>query len=123
MVDDGFGSPFTYGIRSMIVDAEGRLVCGTASNFFIVDLLNSPELLAQFKPGELQECLIKCLGQEGYQCLMEKLLECDWKGKCDPWIGCEVFGSDYVIPEPLSMSLLATGAIGLLLRRRRIARV
>ena len=40
IVDDGFGVPFTYGIRNMIVSGD-RLLIGTASNFFVPDTSTS----------------------------------------------------------------------------------
>ena len=40
VVEDGFGAPFTYGIRNMLV-SDRRLFVGTASNFFVPDLATS----------------------------------------------------------------------------------
>ena len=58
MVDDGFGVPFTYGIRCMAVSGQ-QLVVGTATNFMIPDFQTSlyedvqfEELLAVLYEGD-----------------------------------------------------------------------
>jgi hypothetical protein len=114
VVDDGFGSKFTYGIRSMIIDADGRLVCGTASSFFMVDLC--AELQKQGMGQEqIYGMLIEGMGKDEADSIMAKLCEAD----CGNWIGCEVYASDQFIPEPATMTLLLGCGLPLVLRRRR----
>jgi hypothetical protein len=113
VMDDGFGSPFTYGIRTLMVNDEDQLICGTASNFFLVDLLNDPALAAIDREA-LQQSLVALLGPQGAAQLLAYL--------SDPasrdWIGCEVYAISPT-PEPASLLLICAGTVPLLLLRRR----
>lgn len=41
LVPDGFGSPFTYGFRTLVAGSDGRLYIGTASHFMLPDMRSS----------------------------------------------------------------------------------
>jgi len=114
VIDDGFGSPFTYGIRTMIVNDEGRLVCGTASNFLVVDLLSELNRCG-VSQKELYLCLADAMGE---QCAAALLTELGAVRSGD-WIGCQVYASDQIIPEPATLTLLVAGGLVPLLKRRR----
>ncbi len=85
---DGFGSPFTYGIRTMLVSESGDLICGTASNLMLPDPFNNPAL-ADIDPQVIRRVLTAHLGE---------FEPCPYLERCGvppcgkrAWIGCEVY--------------------------------
>lgn len=119
LVDDGFGKPFTYGFRSMLV-ADNRLFVGTASNFFIPDFNSS-----LYKPymGYLNDYLSGLLNSTNldYSDLERHLKELfDSNG---PFIGTEVWASArQPVPEPATILLFGIGLAGIAGYRRRHAK-
>ncbi len=114
LMDDGFGSKYTYGIRSMVA-TDDILYMGTASNFF---LTNPFELLEQLKflMGDvvLTEEQMAMLSQFSH--LFEKLgayFEGDW-------IGTEIYAyRGHSVPEPSTVLLMGIGFLGLAVCTRR----
>jgi hypothetical protein len=117
--DDGFGSPFTYGMRVML-EWENRLVVGTASNLFVPDLSADP----YFTPEMSLAHVVEVLGDRGDQQLARMVAAfADMDGgqatlaDLSPYIGFEVFASE-VVPLPAGVVLLASGLVGLAGYRR-----
>jgi hypothetical protein len=113
VVDDGFGSPFTYGFRNMVV-SDGRLYVGTASNFLIYDpktleFLTMEEFQRYFQLGDVQI---------DWQCILS-LLDGFIGGLQGNWIGTQVWASSQPVPEPSTMFLIGCGLAGLVAWRKR----
>lgn len=105
LMDDGFDSRFTYGIRNILA-TEDTLYFGTASNFFIYDPDEwGPELAALIANLELTEeelaRVYAFMGKIGSH------FEGDW-------IGTEVYGLTHSapVPEPSTVLLLGLGMVG-----------
>jgi len=123
LVDDGFGSMFTYGFRTMTV-SDDRLFVGTASNFFIPDpqaLLNyleNPQNAGQI--SQMVENILASWGIENPDVItidvdaLRQMLE-GYVGS--NWIGCEVYASN--VPEPSTLVLLCFAFLTLAGIRRK----
>lgn len=112
VVNDGFGSPFNYGFRTMTV-ADSRLIVGTASNMMI------PE------PSTLIPYLDTLLGNiDGVD--IDALSAHLASISTDNWIGAEVWavehGSQAPVPEPATILLLGIGLAGLAKFRNRFSK-
>ncbi|MEM9710161.1 MAG: hypothetical protein AAF871_15390 [Pseudomonadota bacterium] len=128
--DNGFDTPFTYGIREL-VDWQGNLTAGTASNLFVPDLLNSPYpeyvdmALDEFLNAMQTELptMMALLGDAGMSDQqMARLL--GWgQGKggfgLPPYKGFEVYSAPSIIPLPAGLVLLLSGLLTLPVLRRR----
>ena len=112
LMDDGFGSMYTYGIRSMVA-TEDTLYMGTASNFFMYDP-------TEFIGGLLGDVDLRPEQMELFYGLFADIgayFEGDW-------IGTEVYAyHGQPVPEPSTVVLLGLGLLGLAsLSRRRFLR-
>jgi hypothetical protein len=110
VMDDGFGSPFNYGIRTMTVTSDNRLVMGTASNMMIPD----PLILDSFLTGILGN--IDGVDVAALSAHLASISQSNW-------IGAEVWatenGSQAPVPEPATILLLGIGLAGLAKFRNR----
>ncbi|MDJ0722268.1 MAG: PEP-CTERM sorting domain-containing protein [Desulfobacterales bacterium] len=108
LMDDGFGSKYTYGIRSMVA-TEDTLYMGTASNFF---LANPFELIEHLKAlmgdVDLTEEQMAILSQfSGHFDELGAYFEGDW-------IGTEIYAyRGQSVPEPSTILLIGISFIGL----------
>jgi hypothetical protein len=112
VVNDGFGSTFNYGIRTMTV-SNNQLFVGTASNFLIYDPMT-------IEIGTLSAYLANFAGKDGqidwvsFQKYLEEHPTCDWN-----WIGTEVWASTEPVPEPATITLIGLGILGTAVSRRK----
>jgi len=105
LVDDGFGSSFTYGVRTMMV-SDDRLYIGTASNAMVYDPVSLLDYVDYLNHGGNgvdidPEMLTGILENSGY-----------FHDGNTSWIGMEVYASQQV-PEPITVFLLGIGLLGL----------
>ena len=106
LVDDGFESRFTYGIRSMLV-SDDQLFVGTASNFFLYD---PQTLLALFQSQAFQATLQQLFGNSPFDLAaltqqLGALLQ-----NLDPnWIGTQIYAGQ-LQPVPLPGAILFLGS-------------
>jgi hypothetical protein len=112
VMDDGFGSMFNYGIRSMTV-SNNRLFAGTASTMPLFDpctydWTGYEAMFAQYGIDFSPAGLMGLYDNEQWHGLVATL----FSHGDDPWIGCEVWASQPV-PEPGTWLLLAAGLLGL----------
>jgi hypothetical protein len=93
LIDDGFGVPFTYGVRSMLV-SDGQLFVGTATNVLIPDLQSS-----LYDSNQIAEMLSAVLDSQDPSYLklapflLEGLLNLDSPPSDDPFIGTQIWTS------------------------------
>lgn len=117
--DDGFGSPFTYGIRTLVVGSNNKLYIGTASNFVVPDLQS--ELYLDPRRGigwqDVEDALIDAGFGDQVEALQQLLAQYVPTGG-RPWIGTQVFVAtpngpvtlaDAPVMGPLQMSATWTG--------------
>ena len=110
VMGDGFGSAFNYGIRTMTVTHDGRLVMGTASNMMIPD----PLVLDSFLTGILGN--IAGVDISALRAHLASISNSNW-------IGAEIWatenGQQAPVPEPATILLLGIGLAGLAKFRTR----
>lgn len=118
LMDDGFGSEYTYGIRSMVA-TEDTLYMGTASNFFLVDPF---ELKAQLQLllGDIELSPEQMAMLSQFSGLFE-----DLQGYfAGDWIGTEIYAySGQSVPEPGTFFLVGIGLFGSAICLRRRVRI
>ncbi|MEM6889814.1 MAG: VPLPA-CTERM sorting domain-containing protein [Pseudomonadota bacterium] len=128
--DNGFDSALTYGVREM-VDWQGKLTVGTASNLFVPDLLSSPyaeyanlgfEEFLQQMAAELPQ-VTAMLTQIGASHEEMAALLGFWEGPLEgegrsPFKGFEVY-SAHPVPLPAGALLLISAMLALPALRRR----
>jgi hypothetical protein len=109
--DNGWGSPFTYGGRTMTT-WDNRLIVGTSSNILIPDIFSDPYNLP------MPDVFIAQLRAKGYNGFADWLEPMNLN-EYIPYIGTEVFMSNQ-IPTPSALMLTGIGAgfIGWLRRRK-----
>ena len=118
MMDDGFGSKYTYGIRSMVA-TEDTLYMGTASNFFLTDPFEMlPYLQGLFGDIELDaEQLNRLAGLLAHIDSLGEYFQGDW-------IGTEIYAyRSQSVPEPETVFLVGIGLFGSAVCLRRRVRV
>lgn len=116
LMDDGFDSQFTYGIRNMLV-SDDQLFIGTASNFFLYD---PQSLLALFGSAAFQAIFQQLFGGTplDYDTFYQQL-EAVIQGLDPNWIGTEIYAAKPV-PLPHAVFFLGNGLVVLLGIRRKL---
>ena len=128
--DNGFDSPFTYGVRELL-EWDGKLVATTASNLFLPDIFSDPYLSTLARAGGLTQGILESWLAENHPehaslvlaALDGKWGENGWTADL-PYIGFEVYaGKIAPIPLPATALLLLGGLAGLGMCRHRALRL